>query len=48
LGYDFETSSKSMDVHIGYLRRKLEEGDAGRVVHTVRGIGYVIRRPGDS
>lgn len=42
-GYDFETSSKSLDVHIGYLRRKLEEGGAERVVHTVRGVGYVVR-----
>jgi two-component system response regulator MprA len=45
-GYDFETSSKSLDVHIGYLRRKLEEGGADRVVHTVRGIGYVVRTSG--
>ena len=42
-GYDFETSSKSLDVHIGYLRRKLEAGDRARLVHTVRGIGYVVR-----
>ena len=42
-GYDFETNSKSLDVHIGYLRRKLEEGDRERLVHTVRGIGYVVR-----
>ena len=42
-GYDFETSSKSLDVHVGYLRRKLEEGGADRVIHTSRGIGYAIR-----
>ncbi len=42
-GYDFETNSKSLDVHIGYLRRKLEAGDRERLVHTVRGIGYVVR-----
>ena len=42
-GYDFETSSKSLDVHVGYLRRKLEEGGGERVIHTSRGIGYVIR-----
>jgi two-component system response regulator MprA len=42
-GYDFETSSKSLDVHIGYLRRKLEADDAPRLIHTIRGIGYVIR-----
>ncbi len=45
-GYDFETSSKSLDVHVGYLRRKLEAGEAPRLVHTVRGIGYVIRPTG--
>ncbi|MEM1332978.1 MAG: response regulator transcription factor [Actinomycetota bacterium] len=42
-GYDFESSSKSLDVHVGYLRRKLEDGGAPRIVHTVRGIGFVIR-----
>ena len=46
-GYDFETNSKSLDVHIGYLRRKLEAGDRARLVHTVRGIRYVVRA-GDS
>ena len=44
-GYDFESSSKSLDVHVGYLRRKLEDGGEPRVLHTVRGIGYVIRPP---
>jgi two-component system response regulator MprA len=42
-GYDFETSSNSLDVYIGYLRRKTEVGDAPRVIQTVRGVGYVIR-----
>jgi len=42
-GYDFETGSKSLDVYIGYLRRKTEEGDASRIIHTVRGVGYVTR-----
>ena len=44
-GYDFETGSKSLDVYIGYLRRKLEVGGSERLVHTVRGVGYVVRRP---
>ena len=44
-GYDFETSSKSLDVYIGYLRRKLEAGGSERLLHTVRGVGYVVRRP---
>jgi two-component system, OmpR family, response regulator MprA len=42
-GYDFESSSKSLDVHIGYLRRKLESDGAPRLLHTVRGVGYVVR-----
>jgi two-component system, OmpR family, response regulator MprA len=42
-GYDFETSSNSLDVYIGYLRRKLESGGEPRLVHTVRGVGYVAR-----
>ena len=42
-GYDFEATSKSLDVHIGYLRRKLEQDGEARVLHTVRGIGYVVR-----
>lgn len=44
-GFDFETGSKSLDVYIGYLRRKLEADGAGRLVHTVRGVGYVVRQP---
>ena len=42
-GYDFETGSRSLDVYIGYLRRKTELGDRSRIVHTVRGVGYVAR-----
>ncbi len=42
-GIDFETSSNSLDVYIGYLRRKTEEDGKPRVVHTVRGVGYVFR-----
>jgi two-component system response regulator MprA len=42
-GYDFETSSKSLDVYIGYLRRKTELDDAPRLIHTIRGIGYTVR-----
>ncbi len=42
-GYDFETSSNSLDVYIGYLRRKTESGGRPRLIHTVRGVGYVIR-----
>ena len=42
-GYDFETTSNSLDVYIGYLRRKTEDGGRSRLVHTVRGVGYVAR-----
>jgi two-component system response regulator MprA len=42
-GYDFETGSRSLDVYVGYLRRKTEDGGEPRVIHTVRGIGYVLR-----
>jgi two-component system, OmpR family, response regulator MprA len=42
-GFDFETSSKSLDVYIGYLRRKTEESNPSRLIHTVRGVGYVLR-----
>ena len=42
-GYDFETNSKSLDVYIGYLRRKTEFDDLPRLIHTVRGVGYTAR-----
>src|SRR5258706_31866 len=42
-GFDFETSSKSLDVYISYLRRKTEETGESRLIHTVRGVGYTAR-----
>ena len=42
-GYDFETSSRSLDVYVGYLRTKTEAGGEPRLLHTVRGVGYVLR-----
>jgi two-component system response regulator MprA len=42
-GFDFETSSNSLDVYVGYLRRKTEVGGAPRLIHTVRGVGYTLR-----
>ena len=42
-GYDFGTGSNSLDVYIGYLRRKLEAQGEPRLVHTVRGVGYVLK-----
>ena len=42
-GYDFGPESNSLDVYIGYLRRKLEQDGEPRLIHTVRGVGYVMR-----
>jgi two-component system response regulator MprA len=42
-GYDFGATSNSLGVYIGYLRRKTEDGDEPRLLHTVRGVGYVLR-----
>ena len=42
-GYDFGPTSNSLDVYIGYLRRKTEQGGASRLIHTVRGVGYALR-----
>ena len=45
-GYDFGPSSNSLEVYVGYLRRKTEEGGEPRLIHTVRGFGYVLRPAG--
>jgi two-component system, OmpR family, response regulator MprA len=42
-GYDFGYASNSLDVYIGYLRRKTEAGGKPRLIHTVRGVGYALR-----
>jgi two-component system response regulator MprA len=42
-GYDFGFSSNSLDVYIGYLRRKTEAADRPRLIQTVRGVGYALR-----
>jgi two-component system response regulator MprA len=44
-GYDFGASSNSLGVYMGYLRRKTEVGEEPRLLHTVRGVGYVMRTP---
>jgi two-component system, OmpR family, response regulator MprA len=44
-GYDFGPASNSLEVYVGYLRRKTEAGGEPRLLHTVRGIGYVLRAP---
>lgn len=42
-GYDFGASSNSLEVYVGYLRRKTEADGEPRLIHTVRGVGYVLR-----
>jgi two-component system response regulator MprA len=42
-GYDFPTSANSLEVYVGYLRRKTEADGEPRLIHTVRGVGYVAR-----
>jgi two-component system response regulator MprA len=42
-GMNFETNSKSLDVYIGYLRRKIELDGESKLLHTVRGVGYVVK-----
>ncbi len=46
-GYDFGRESNVLDVYVRYLRRKLEAGGEPRLVHTVRGVGYVLREPSE-
>ena len=43
-GFDFPTTANSLEVYIGYLRRKTEASDEPRLIHTVRGVGYVLER----
>ncbi len=45
-GYDFETSSRSLDVYVSYLRTKLEADGEPRLIHTVRGVGFTMRSDG--
>ena len=42
-GYDFGPSSNSLEVYVGYLRKKTEADGEPRLIHTVRGVGYVLR-----
>ena len=44
-GYDFPTSANSLEVYVGYLRRKTEAEGEPRLIHTVRGVGYVLKNP---
>lgn len=44
-GYSFDSGTNSLAVYVGYLRRKTEAGGEHRLLHTVRGVGYVLREP---
>lgn len=44
-GFDFGPESNSLEVYIGYLRKKMEMEGEARVIHTIRGVGYVLREP---
>ena len=44
-GYDFGPSSNALRVYVGYLRRKLDLAGARQLIHTIRGVGYVLREP---
>ena len=44
-GYDFGPTTNSLDVYVGYLRRKTEAGGEPRLIQTVRGVGYALREP---
>ncbi|UGT53270.1 response regulator transcription factor [Nocardia asteroides] len=44
-GYDFVADTNVVDVFVGYLRRKLETDDTPRILHTIRGVGFVLREP---
>lgn len=46
-GYDFEVRTDAVDTFVSYLRRKLEAGGRPRMLHTVRGVGFVLRPPRD-
>lgn len=42
-GFDFSATSNALNVYVGYLRRKIEGDGERRLIHTVRGVGYVLR-----
>jgi two-component system response regulator MprA len=43
-GFDFPTTANSLEVYVGYLRRKTEADGESRLLHTVRGVGYVLKQ----
>ncbi|MDO5132589.1 MAG: response regulator transcription factor [Eubacteriales bacterium] len=46
--FDYEGGTNVVDVYISYLRRKIDSGHKKKLIHTVRGVGYVLREPGGS
>jgi two-component system response regulator MprA len=44
-GYTFDSGTNSLAVYVGYLRRKTEANGEPRLIHTARGVGYVLREP---
>jgi two-component system, OmpR family, response regulator PrrA len=46
-GYDFDVRTDAVDTFVSYLRRKLESGGRARMIHTVRGVGFVLRSDND-
>jgi two-component system response regulator MprA len=47
-GLDFDSGSNTIDVYVGYLRRKIERTGEPRLIHTVRGVGYVLQAEEDT
>ena len=44
-GVDFDTFTNVIDVYVNYLRKKIDAGFSSKLIHTVRGVGYVIKEP---
>ena len=47
-GYDFGPTSNSLEVYVGYIRRKMESGGEPRLIQTVRGVGFILREVASS
>ena len=47
-GVDFDTFTNVIDVYVNYLRRKIDADGEPKLIHTVRGVGYVLREPTDT
>ena len=41
--YDFDTMTNIIDVYVNYLRKKIDSGPGAKLIHTVRGVGYVLK-----